>query len=376
MISAKSSYEEQLVFDYAYSNSNKFFVYVQSLTNHSVIPPNVHFNDQYASSDTDRASLFNRYFHSVFTHSPYVLPPVSELPSSDSSLINISFSDSDVYSALVSLNETKAMGIDGIPSKVLKHCAVALYEPIYHLFHLSLQQGYLPAEWCFHQIIPVPKSGDKTSRSVTNYHPISLLCTISKVLERIVYDKIIRFISQMISTSQFGFVKNCSTLQQLLVFLSDIHNSHDLGLQTDVIYTDFKKAIDTVPHDELLFKLWSIGIGGSLWKWFRAYLTSRVHCVSINNKRSSMLPVLSGDPQGSILGPLLFLVYINDLPLAVTFSKLLLFADDGKCALPISISSDSLKLQHDIHSLNKWSKTWNLHFNSFLLYSYLYLHYK
>ena len=116
-----------------------------------------------------------------------------------------------------------------------------------------------------------------------------------------------------------------------------------MGLQTDVIYTDFKKAFNTVPHDELLFKLWSIG------------------CVSINNKRSSMLPVLSGVPQRSILGPLLFLVYINDLPLAVTFSKLLLFADDGKCALPISISSDSLKLQRDIHSL---SKTWNLHFNS------------
>ena len=358
MTSAKSSYEEQLVFNFAYSNSNKIFDYIHSLTNHSVIPPSVHFNDQYATSNTEKACLFNEYFHSIFTHSSFVLPPVSELPSPESSLINISFSDADVYSALASLDETKSMGIDRIPPKVLKHCAIALYTPIFHLFSLSLQQGYLPAE-C--QITPIPKSGDKMC--VTNYRPISLLCTISKVLEHIVYDKVIEFLSVRISTSQFGFTKNSSTLQQLLIFLSDIYNSYELGLQTDVIYTDFKKAFDTVPHDELLFKLWSIGICGSLWKWFRAYLTSRFHCVSINNSLSSLSPVLSGVPQGSILGPILFLVYINDLPLEVTFSKLFLFADDGKCTLPLHVFSDSLKLQQDIDVLNKWCNTWNMHFN-------------
>ena len=135
MISAKSSYEEQLVFDYAYSNSNKIFVYVQSLTNHSVIPPNVHFNDQYASSDTDRA---NQYFHSVFTHSPYVLPPVSELPSPDSSLINIYFSDSDVYSALVSLNETKAMGIDVIQPIKFSNIVLSLCMNQFIIYFISV----------------------------------------------------------------------------------------------------------------------------------------------------------------------------------------------------------------------------------------------
>ena len=156
------------------------------------------------------------------------------------------------------------MGIDGIPPKVLKHCVVTLYEPIYFYF-VSCCLQHLP---CFYQIIPTPKSRDKTS--VTNYRPISLLCIISKLLERIVYDKIIGFISQRISTSEFGFIKKLFHSSAITCFLSDIHNSHDLGLQTDIIYTDFKKGFDTVPHDELLFKLWSIGIGSSLWKWFRA----------------------------------------------------------------------------------------------------------
>lgn len=170
---------------------------------------------------------------------------------------------------------------------------------------ISLQQGYLPAEWCIHQITPIPKSGDKMF--VTNDRPISLLCTISKVLEHIVYDKVIEFLSVWISTSQFGFTKNSSTLQ-LFIFLSDIYNSYELGLQTNVIiYTDLKKAFDAVPHDELLFKLWSTSICGSLWKWFHAYLTSRFHCVSIHNSLSSLSPVLSGVPQGSILGPILLI---------------------------------------------------------------------
>ena len=150
MTSAKSSYKEQLVSNFAYSTVTKFLIISSVLPTHSVIPPTVHFNDQYATSDTEKACLFNEYFHSIFTHSSFVLPPVSELPSPESSLINISFSDSDVYSVLASLDEAKSKGIDRIPPKVLKHCVIALYTPIFHLFSLSLQQGYLPAEWCIH----------------------------------------------------------------------------------------------------------------------------------------------------------------------------------------------------------------------------------
>ena len=153
-----------------------------------------------------------------------------------------------------------------------------------------------------------------------------------------------------------------STLQQLLVFLNCIHeNSKD---QVDIIYLDFAKAFDRVPHNQLLLKLWSIGITNDLWLWFRSYLYKRYQCVRINNSCSDYLSVLSGVPQGSILGPLLFLIYINDLATSTQFSHVLSFADDTKCFKVISNHLDSLQLQQDLKSLATWSDNNHMKFNT------------
>ena len=134
MSSAKSTFEEKLIKDCAYSNSNKLFDYIRGLSNASSIPHTVYFENQSAATDIDKASMFNTYFHSVMTHSDFTLPSPCDLLVSDSSLVNITILDSEVYDALISSDETKAMGIDGIPPIILKHCALALYKPFHQPF--------------------------------------------------------------------------------------------------------------------------------------------------------------------------------------------------------------------------------------------------
>ncbi len=263
--------------------------------------------------------------------------------------------------ALASLDPLKSSGIDSIGPRILKSCSLALYPVVHHLFSLSLQSCKIPSEWKVHCIIPIYKSGDKNM--VSNYRPISLLCVISKVLERIIYDKVFEFIGKSITTAQFGFLRNHSCLQQLLTFLWSVIDTIEKRCQLDTIYLDFQKAFDRVPHHELLCKLKALGISGKMWRWFHEYLSSRRQLVSINGIHSTLLPVSSGVPQGSILGPMLFLIYINDLPLSVIHSNIHLFADDTKCSHMIKSQSDAIQLQSDLDRLTHWSLFWRLLFN-------------
>ena len=236
---------------------------------------------------------------------------------------------------------------------ILKYCSDALCLPLHHLFCLCLHQCDLPLAWRLHCITPIYKSGDKSS--IKNYRPISLLSCTSKVLEQIIYDKSIDFITnRFISRHQFGFLRNRSTSQQLLIFIYSILNSHRSHSSTDAFYLDLRKAFDTVSHPELLLKLSTAGITGDLWKWFHSYLTNRSQQVSVNGSLSYSLPVSSGVPQASILGPLLFLVYVNDLPMAITTSQLLMFADAAKCFSGIFSALDPITLQSDLNAITSW----------------------
>ncbi len=193
------------------------------------------------------------------------MPPLSaDQPTS--TLPSVSFSDreislDEVYESLCNLNTSKAMGIDNIHNYVLKHCSGSLSRPIYHLFSHCLQQSYLPSEWLTHKVIPIFKSGDRSS--IKNYRPISLLCHLSKVLECLVYNKIYGYISLHISNNQFGFMKHRSTVQQLVKFTHSICNAFSKKNHMDVVYFDIKKAFDSVPHDQVLNKLQKIAISGT-----------------------------------------------------------------------------------------------------------------
>ena len=165
----------------------------------------------------------------------------------------------------------------------------------------SINSGTIPSEWKIHKVIPVHKSGDKTS--VTNYCPISLPCIMSKVLERLIYDKIIDLVATSITPLQYGFQRGSSTLQQLLVYFHQLITSKE---EIDAIYIDFHKAFDSVPHNELLIKLWNMGITGTLWRWFASYLSNRSQCVSVNNCLSSFCLLFQGSLRAVFSDPYYF----------------------------------------------------------------------
>ena len=184
-------------------------------------------------------------FTLYFLKAPLRFPLLPHYPH-QSLLCEVTISSSEVFEVLSALDTSKAMGVDGIGPLILKECAHVLFKPIHHLFSLSLSHQSIPVEWRTHFITPIHKSG--TRYLVNNYRPISLLRIISKVLERIIYNHITVFVTGSLSSIQFGFLKNRSTVKQLLIFLNSVHQSLNNKAQTDVIYLDFSKAFDSVPR--------------------------------------------------------------------------------------------------------------------------------
>jgi len=247
ILKAISEYESKLIVTFASTNNSMTYNFIRSVKKSSSIISTVFYKGVSATENTDKASLFNEYLFSVFTTSNFELPANPD-QMVRRHLLSIQISEQEILDALISLCTDKATGIDGIGPRILKQCAYILVKPLHHLFSTSLNRSSHPHEWHIHTIVPVHKSGEKSGQA-TNYHPISLLSSTSKVLEQLIYNKIISYFS---SFQQFGFLKNRSMVQQLLLVFNTIINSNH---QTDVVYFDFRKAFNSVPHKELLFTL-------------------------------------------------------------------------------------------------------------------------
>ena len=243
---------------------------------------------------------------------------------------------------------------------MLRECADELAPSLTTLFNLSMSTCTLPEEWKYSNVVPIHKKGKKCK--VDNYRQISLLNSVSKVMERLVFNHIYPVVSPQINSDQHGFMKHRSTTTQLIDTYSDISINLDSGSQTDIIFLDFAKAFDSVPHDLIVHKLKTFGIGSNLLQWIENYLQGRYQSVMIEGQVSLPLPVTSGVPQGSIIGPLLFVLYINDI-CDVCTSFLKLYADDAKLYRNIKSRQDVLSLQNDLNALFLWSKIWRMNFN-------------
>ena len=198
-----------------------------------------------------------------------------------------------------------------------------------------------------------------------NYRPVSLTCIICKIMERLIRDELMRFLTtnMLLSERQFGFVPGRSCTLQLLVCIEEWTKQFDEGNCVDIIYTDFCKAFDMVSHPKLLAKISSLGISGEIGSWIRSFLTDRYQSVRVEGSFSNWARVKSGVPQGSVLGPILFLMYINDLPDAVQEDVSKRFADDAKLAKLISSVQDAINLQSNLNQLVEWSNKWSLRLN-------------
>ena len=307
--------------------------------------------------------MFNEYFHSTYTPSSDFLPSAESKDFSYVPRISaIELSVEEVQKTLQNLDPSKAHGPNGIPSRLLVECASQLSSSIHYLFNKSLALSQIPVEWKLANIVPLHKNGKKDH--VENDRPISLLSIISKVLERCVFNHISNHIQSHIHSAQYGFANVKSCTSQLLSVLNTIGKNLDKGLQSDVVLMDISKAFDTVDHSKLLQKLRDFGFSGLVLMWFRNYLSDRSKRVTVNGVTSTSMPITSGVPQGSILGPFLFSVYINDLPSYISTSTGMgLFADDVKCYRCIRTSEDGQALQEDILGLYKWSNDNNPSFN-------------
>ena len=219
-------------------------------------------------------NLYNRYFHSVYTsHLSTHVASNNFYPSSIPSISTISVQEEEVLSILSSLDTSKSKGADKIGPKLLKSCASSLCKPLALLFQRCIDLSCIPSEWKFHSITPLFKKGDPSS--VTNYRPISLLSSVSKVLEKLVFNYAADHIFPHLSDKQFGFIPNRSCLQQLLTTFSIIYQNHSSHYQIDIIFLDFSKAFDTISHHLLLRKLQYFGISGNLLNWVHSYLSGR-----------------------------------------------------------------------------------------------------
>ena len=234
--------------------------------------------------------------------------------------------------------------------------------PLARVFNLSLKEGVVPFEWKEANIIPLFKKGSRNKSE--NYRPVSLTSVICKLLERLIKDHMVEFLvkHKLLNSSQHGFLKARSCLTNMLCFLEEITKWIDVGSPVDIIYLDFQKAFDKVPHQRLLLKLKVHGIGDSITDWIEQWLTDRRQRVVVDGEVSNWKSVLSGVPQGSVLGPILFLTYINDLDDSIT-SNVLKSADDTKLFRMVNTDGDKQHLQNDLDRLVKWSEKWQMLFN-------------
>ena len=284
-------------------------------------------------------------------------------PLLNSHLDNITLSELEVESVIKTLVIGKASGPNGLSNRILRELSSELAIPFCALFHQSLRSGTFPGLYKEANVCPVPKKGDLSI--VSNYRPISLLNSESKLFERLVFKYLFNHLqdNNLLSSLQSGFIPGDSTVNQLTFLYNIFCQALDSGKEVRAVFCDISKAFDRVWHSGLLYKLQAAGVTGDVLNWFKSYLSDRKQRVVLPSTVSEWTFIRAGVPQGSILGPLLFLVYINDIVRDIG-SNIRLFADDTSIFIIVdspATAADSLNT--DLTKISQWAATWLVTFN-------------
>jgi hypothetical protein len=348
------------------TNSKSFYAYIRNKQRtKEKVGPLKNSEGKLIIEDEDRATLLNNYFGSVFTKEDLNnIPEPKQMFYGDESeeLTDIVVSEIDVLIKLENIKVDKSPGGDNIHPKLLFELRNEIAKPLALLYNKSLRTGEIPRDWRDATVTSLFKKGSRSDPG--NYRPVSLTSILGKILESIIKDKILKHLIKfkLITDTQHGFTKGRSCLTNLLEYLETITKYLDDKHPVDIIYLDFAKAFDKVPHKRLLKKLKSHGISKSVVNWIENWLSDRRQKVNINGKFSSWIDVLSGVPQGSVLGPLLFLIFINDIDENI-ISKLWKFADDSKLCNRVDNELDAETVRSDLKKLFNWSVDWQMLFN-------------
>ena len=308
-------------------------------------------------NDREKAEAFCRFFTTVHREDLGQTPP----PDADVSVTvipQILIMEETVLATLKALRHNKAPGPDGIHAEIITPIAELVCRPITELFRQSLEDGSLPTDWKTATVTPIHKSGKRDC--VRNYRPVSLTCILCKALETIMRMHICSYLdtNNLLSKFQHGFIKGRSCLSNLLCFLDEVTKRLDEGKPVEICYVDFSKAFDSVNHRLLLHKLKLLGINGQIYRWLADFLDNRKFCVRVGEKLSHETLACSGVPQGSILGPILFIVFVNDL-LKMLECPVYAFADDVKIVSPGTRQT----LVNDVKHLVNWAQQWDMPLN-------------
>ena len=361
MRNAVREFEKQIAGE-AKRNPKAFYRYARSkMKTKSTVGDLERLDGTMADTDVQKAEVLNSFFASVFTTEGEGDIPLFERRAYNTELVDLSITKEKIECVLKTLDTSKSPGPDGLHPRPLAEMAEQLAEPFQALFSTSLEEGILPQGWKDGNVTPIFEKGRKHQPG--NYRPVSLTSIPCRVMKKLARNDIMEHLinNNLLSKFQHGFIKARSCTTQLLAVLDDWTDDIEHGENVDAIYLDYAKAFDTVPHKRLLAKRSGYGIGGKLLKWIAAFLEGRRQRVIVNGSKSSCTRVTSGIPQGRVLGPLLFVCYVNDMPENIT-STAYMFGDDTKVYRNIKTHIDREVLQSDLRRLEDWSRKWQLRF--------------